>query len=150
MKIKANASEPDLAHDVAADLRAVMSKLKRKLRAQSSDGDLTATQIAVLLRLERDGPTTASNLARAEGIRAQSMSTALAPLETGGLIVGAPDPTDGRRTIVSLTEACRSRIQEGRAARQDWLSRSINAKLSPDEQRQLLAAIDLLKRLVDK
>jgi DNA-binding MarR family transcriptional regulator len=142
---------PDLAGELAADVRSVVSRLKRNLRAQSSiHGDLTATQISVLLRLEREGPASASELARAEGIRAQSMGTALAKLEEAGLIAGLPDPADGRRTILSLTDACRKLIKDVRSVRQDWLSRTIRARLSLAEQQQLAAALELLRRLVEE
>lgn len=149
MKKSAVSTEPDFADVLAAETRSVISKLKRNLRAQSNVGDLTATQIAVILRLERDGPATASDLARAEGIRAQSMGTAIAPLEAAGAIAGAPDPQDGRRTILSLTRMGRARLTQVRDARQDWMSRTIRARLSEDEQRQVAAALALLERLVD-
>jgi len=103
----------------------------------------------VLLRLEREGPTTMSNLARAEGMRPQSMGSAVAVLEAAGYVSGAPDPNDGRQTILSLTAMCREWISKGRAARQDWLFRTIQARLSPKEQKDLAATIELLKRLVD-
>jgi DNA-binding MarR family transcriptional regulator len=141
--------EHDLADAVAADLRSVVSKLKRSLRAQSNQGDLTSTQIAVLLRLEREGPAAVSDLARAEGIRAQSMGAAIAPLEAAGLISGAADPDDGRRTLLSLTTSSRSWMEEGRSARQDWLSRALRARLTAREQQELAAAVRLLNRLVE-
>ena len=39
-------------------------------------------------------------------------------------------------------------LREGRAARQDWLTRTILARLSAAEQDQLAAAMPLLQRLV--
>jgi DNA-binding MarR family transcriptional regulator len=140
---------PADAHIVAGELRALAGKLKRRLREQADVGDLTPSQISVLLRLEKDGPATASTLARMEGMRPQSMGPIIAALESAGLVRGSPHPTDGRQTMLSLTEACRRRINEGRTARQDWLSRTIAARLSPAEQQQLAAAIGLLRRLVD-
>ncbi|WP_407155854.1 MarR family winged helix-turn-helix transcriptional regulator [Bradyrhizobium sp. STM 3557] len=137
------------AHALAGELRALAGKLKRRLREQADVGDLTPSQVSVLLRLEKDGPATASGLARMEGMRPQSMGPIIAALESAGLVRGSPHPTDGRQIILSLTEACRTRIDEGRAARQDWLSRTIAARLSPAEQQQLAAAIGLLRRLVD-
>ena len=134
---------------LAADLRALIGKLKRRLREQANIGDLTPSQVSVLLRLEREGPTTMSNLARAEGMRPQSMGSAVAVLEAAGFVTGAPDPNDRRQTILSLTDTCRERITEGRSARQDWLFRTIRARLSPQEQKDLAASVDLLKRLVD-
>lgn len=126
-----------------------MSKLKRRLRDQADEGELTTTQISVLVRLEKDGPMTTSSLARAEGMRPQSMGAVIAALEALKLVKGFADPNDGRQTILSITDACRKRIEEGRAARQDWLSRTIEARLSSEEQDQLLSAIQLLQRLAD-
>lgn len=134
---------------LALDIRAFAGKLKRRLREQGDAGDLTPSQTSVLLRLEKDGPATASSLARAEGMRPQSMGTIIAALEAAGLVDGAPDPTDGRQTLLALTDTCRKWIEEGRAARQDWLTRTLQARLSPQEQDRLADAVELLKRLVD-
>ncbi|QYA16011.1 MarR family transcriptional regulator [Rhizobium sp. AB2/73] len=145
-----NADKSPLASTVAEELRGFASKLKRKLREQGHAGDLTPSQASALVRLEKEGPMTTSALARAEGMRPQSMGTLLSALDAMGLVSGRPDPSDGRQTILSLTERCRRLIQEGRAARQDWLSRTIEARLSPGEQSQVLAAIGLLQRLVEQ
>lgn len=134
---------------LAQDIRGLAGKLKRRLREQADTGDLTPSQTAVLLRLEKDGPATTSGLARAEGMRPQSMGTVVAALEEAGLVQGAPDPDDRRRTILSLTDACRKWLAEGRAARQDWLFRTIQSRFSPQEREQLATALALLQRLVD-
>ena len=134
---------------LSAELRALVGKLKRRLREQAHAGDLTPSQMSALLRLEKDGQAATSDLARAEGMRPQSMTTVIAALESAGLVSGAPDPTDGRRTLLSLTDACRLWLQEGRVARQDWLSQRLQARLSIDEMEVLAAAIGLLKRLVE-
>lgn len=133
---------------LAQDLRALLSKLKRRLREQGNMGDLTPSQVSVLLRLEKNGPATAAGLARAEGMRPQSMGPVIAALEGAGLVSGAPDPHDGRQTLLSLTDACRTCAQEKRAAKQDWLTRTIQARLSPQEQDELAASVELLKQLV--
>lgn len=134
---------------LAEELRLLIGTLKRRLREQGQWADLPPSQVAVLLRLEKDGPATVSSLARSEGMRPQSMSSAIAALEAAGLVRGAPDPDDGRQTIMSLTDTCRERLRTGRAARQDWLSRTIAARLSAQEQQELAAAVGLLRRLVD-
>jgi len=149
MKSRQKEREAALAATLAGDLRALVGKLKRRLREQANAGDLTPSQVSVLLRLEREGPTTMSSLARAEGMRPQSMGSAVALLEAAGFVSGAPDPNDGRQTILSLTDTCRGWIREGRAARQDWLFRTIRARLSTQEQKDLAATVELLKRLVD-
>jgi DNA-binding MarR family transcriptional regulator len=134
---------------LVGELRAVFSKMKRRLREQAGVGDLTQSQIAVLVRLDSEGPTTVTELARAEGMRSQSMGATVAALETAGLVRGAPDPSDGRQTILSLTPACRKLIAAGRAARDDWLFRAIRSSLSSKEQDELARAIELIKRVVE-
>ena len=136
------------ASELAASLRSFSGKLKRRLREQADVGDFTPSQVAVLLRLESDGPATTSTLARAEAMRPQSMGAIIAALEAANLVTGAPDPSDGRQTILSLTPYCRQWLAAGRAARLDWLSRTIEARLSRDEQQQLAAAMPLLQRLI--
>ena len=138
-----------LASKLAAELRTTLGHLKRKLRQHGERHDLTSSQIAVILRLEKDGPATVSTLARAEGMRPQSMSAVIAPLEEMGFVAAAADPNDGRKTLMSLTKACKKSIDEGRAARQDWLAQAIQQKLSPQEQKKVSSAIHLLTRLVE-
>jgi DNA-binding MarR family transcriptional regulator len=117
------------------------------LREQADAGDLTSTQKSVLLHLEREGPTTVTALARAQDMRPQSMGAIVSTLEVAGMVDGAPDPRDGRQIILSLTAACRDLIAAGRAARQDWLLRTIQTNLDREEQEQLAGAVELLKRL---
>ena len=131
-------------------MRTVFRKLKLRLREHGGHNDFKPSQISVLLRLESDGPATVSGLARAEGMRPQSMSTIVAPLEEAGLVRGAPDPHDGRQTLMSLTPKCVKWMEQGRAARQDWLTTTIAQKLSAHEQEKLRAAFELLARLVEE
>ena len=141
--------QPALARTLATEIRATFRKLKQRMREQGGDNDLTPSQASVLLRLEQQGPTTVSSLARAEGMRPQSMSAIVAPLQESGLLRGAPDPSDGRQTLMSLTPKCLKWLQQSRAARQDWLTTTITQKLSVHEQEKLHAALDLLSRLVE-
>ena len=142
-------SQADRASALALEMRTLIGKLKRKLRDQTGDDDFTSSQAAVLLHLEKDGPATVSNLARAEAMRPQSMSAAISPLEAAGLVSGAPDPNDGRQTLLSLTPKCRELIQKRRAAKQDWLTKTLLAKLSAEEQKKLAEALEILARLVE-
>lgn len=149
MASPAAAKSQSLAPALAAELHGLVGKLKRRLREQANIGDLTPSQVQVLLRLEKDGPATTSALARAEVMRPQSMATIVAALEAAGLVSGRPDPTDKRQTLLSLTDNCRKWVSEGRAARRDWLSQRIEARLSPEEIELAAAAVSLLQRLAD-
>lgn len=134
---------------LAMAIHAISGKLKRRLREQASAGDLTQSQLAVLGHLDRNGPTTVTALAKLEGVRSQSMGATVAALEAAGMVKGSPDPADGRQTILSLTPVCVALIKKGRAARTDWLLKSIETKLTAREQEQLAAALKLLNRLVE-
>jgi DNA-binding MarR family transcriptional regulator len=138
-----------LASKLAAELRTTLGHLKRKLRQHGGLNEFTSSQIAVILRLEKDGPATVSSLARAEGMRPQSMSAVIAPLQKMRFVVGDADPNDGRKTLVSLTKASKKWIEDGRAARQDWLVQAIQRKLSPQEQKRLSSAIHLLAQITE-
>jgi DNA-binding MarR family transcriptional regulator len=147
-KQKSNAGSAP-ASVLAGELRILISRLRHRLSEQAHLGDYTWSQTSVVIRLERDGPATASALARAEGVRQQSMGATISTLEAAGLVKGSPDPADGRQTILSLTDACRKMIKAKRAAKEDWLFRAIQTKLSPAEQEQLATALELLKRIAD-
>jgi DNA-binding MarR family transcriptional regulator len=134
---------------VAGELHLLLGKLSRRLREEAHLGDFTWSQLKVLKRLEREGAATATTLARAEGIRPQSMGETVAVLKAAGLVSGEPDPTDGRQTVLSLTAACQQALKAGRASREDWLFRAICAKFTAKEQKTLATGIELLKRLVD-
>ena len=149
MSNRKSSTQTGRASTLAAEIRTVFGKLKRRVREHGGRNDLTASQISVLLLLEKDGSATVSSLARAEGIRPQSMSSVVTPLQESGLVSGAPDPSDGRQTLMSLTPKCLKLLEEGRAARQDWLTTTISRKLSAHEQEKLQAALALLARLAE-
>ena len=134
---------------IAADMRALIGQLRRRLQEHSQLGDLTPAQSAVLLRLWREGPATVTALARAEGVRPQSMGATVAALEAAGLVTGAPDPADGRQTILSMTEGCKERIRVGQAAKEDFLARIIATRFTAAELPELGRAVRLLARLAD-
>jgi DNA-binding MarR family transcriptional regulator len=140
---------PEALHALAENLRVVGVKLRRRLREQSNVGDFTPSQMQVLALLEREGPATVTALARVQGVRPQSMGETLSTLKAAGFVNGAPDPNDGRQTVLSLTPAFRKKIKASRAAREDWLFRTIQTHFSAAEQQQLAIGVDLLKRLID-
>jgi len=140
----------ELASALASEIRVIAGRLKRRLREHGGEHDLTPSQISVVLRLEKDRPATVSTLARAEGVRPQSMSAVVAPLLEAGLLQGAPDPSDGRQTLMSLTPRCLKWLRDARAAKQDWLTTTISRKLSTREQEKLRAALELLARIAEE
>ena len=141
--------QTELSRTLATEIRAVYRRLKLRAREHGGSSNLTSAQASVLLQLEKDGTATVSGLARAEGMRPQSMSAIVLPLQKSGLVRFTPDPNDRRQTLISLTPKCLKWLEEGRAARQDWLTSTITRRLSTPEQEHLDKALKLLTRLLE-
>ncbi|MBO9051433.1 MarR family winged helix-turn-helix transcriptional regulator [Curtobacterium flaccumfaciens] len=133
--------------DLADAVLTMHGRLRRSLLASKSD-DVTASQTAALGRLLRYGPATIADLARAEGVRPQSMGATVQALVDLGLAERQPDPTDGRRSIVSATAAGRDARQAAWAARNRELAERL-ATLPEADRRVVARAMDLLGPIVD-
>lgn len=131
---------------LAADLRVVLGQLVRRLRAEHR---FPMAQASVLGRLDREGTTSIGSLAVAEKVRPQSMAQTVADLQEAGLVSRRPDPADGRRTLIELTEEGRRTLQAYRRDREGWLAQAIERDLSEAEQRKLAGAVELLRRLAE-
>lgn len=132
-------------------LRVVTQRLRRRLQDESSVRDLTAPQASALARLLVLGePSTASRLAGAENVKPQSMAKTLAALHEQGLIRRAPDPDDGRRTLISLTEAGQAAARGARDHRLGWLTETLASRFTEQERRVIAEAVTLLERVVDE
>ncbi|MEU9387501.1 MarR family transcriptional regulator [Streptomyces sp. NPDC048279] len=137
----------DSATRTARDLRVAFSRLRRRIREVAQDADLTPSQESALTLVAKHGAATASALASAEGVRPQSMATTLAALDQQGLIRRSPDPTDGRRQLVTLTEAGQARVEGNRQVRDEWLARAFEERYTEQERQTMLTAFELLERL---
>ena len=137
---------PDLDR-AAGELSACVGLLVRRLRQVHVDGELTLSQTQVLVRLERDGPATPGVLAAGEQITPQSMGAILAALEDRGMVSRSGDPSDGRRVVMSVTEAGRESLQGVRHEKAQRVARAIEEGLTPAEQRQVIEVIPLLQKL---
>jgi DNA-binding MarR family transcriptional regulator len=140
------AEEPDV-HDIAAALRVSIGLLLRRLRQVRPDDDLTLPESSALARLDRAGPATPGALAKVEQISPQSMGATLAALEARGLIERHQDPADGRRVVLSVTEAGLELLRNKRGARTEQLAQALSAGFTAAELRQLAAVAPLLERL---
>ena len=140
-------SEDPNVGQVAAALRVSIGLLLRRLRQVRVEGELTLPESSALVRLDRGGPTTPSELAKLEQISPQSMGATLAALQARGLVERRPDPQDGRRAVLSATEAGRAVLLDKRNARAGQLAQALEAGFTPAELRQLMAAAPLLERL---
>jgi DNA-binding MarR family transcriptional regulator len=133
------------------DFAMALGLLLRRIRADATPElqEFSMTQKAVLSRLERHGPATAADLARAEGVKPQSMGTALGLLEKMGLVERKAHPTDGRQINMKLTVRGIALRRNTKEATYAWLSRAI-AELGRQEQITLFKAGELFKRMAEK
>lgn len=137
---------PEIAR-TAADLRVTIGRLSRRLKARSGADDLTMPESLVLARLERGGPATPGELAKAEQVQPQSMGATLAGLAGRGLVSRSHDPGDRRRVVMSITDAGRQVVYGVRRDREEVLGRAIVEGLTRGELEQLTAAVPLLEKL---
>ena len=138
-------TSPDVSL-IASELRVTIGCLVRRLRAEHR---FSLAHGSVLGRLDREGPLSTSDLAAAERVRPQSMAQTVSDLEGEGLVSRRPDPSDGRRALLELTEEGLLALQAERLQREGWLIQAITNGFSESEQEALARAVPLLTRLAD-
>lgn len=140
---------PDVS-EVAGAVRVAVGLVVRKLRQATTEGELTLAESSALSRLERGGTATSSDLARLERISPQSMGVTVAALLDRGLIERSRDPEDGRRIVLSITEAGLRTVHDKRGARTEQIAAALRAGFTDEEVGQLMVASVLLERLAER
>ena len=138
----------EILEAAVADLLSVTGQLTRRLRAVSNTRELTWSQVAIMARLEEVGPMTTADLARAESVKPQSRGGPLAVMEEEGLVERRPHPTDGRQILYALTHEGLEARKKVSLAKRDWLLAAV-AQLSSAEQKTLVDAVDIIRRIGD-
>jgi DNA-binding MarR family transcriptional regulator len=139
--------QPKALEIAVTDFIQAIGLLVRRVRAATASRELSLTESMVLGRLEREGSATTADLARAEGIKPQSMGTIIAALEERGMVERKPHPTDGRQVNIELTTKGAAVRKITGDAKRMWLAQAI-AQLDEEEQKTLFAAGGIIKRLV--
>jgi DNA-binding MarR family transcriptional regulator len=121
--------------------------LLRTLRRSDVRLGVGPARLSALSVLVFGGPRTIGALAKAEQVRVPTMSRLVASLERDGLAVRAPDPRDGRASIVRATASGRRVLLRGRALRTAALARRLTA-LAPADRAALDHAAALIERLI--
>ncbi|WP_158437783.1 MarR family winged helix-turn-helix transcriptional regulator [Naasia lichenicola] len=130
------------------ELRMLIQKVARRIRANRGDADVTDTQLATMMRITREGPTTPGRLADLEKVSPPSMNRTLNSLEDRGHILRTPSPDDARKVLVDLTPAARDLIAETKRLRAEWFSAHLDV-LTEVERAQLRDVRDILRKLAD-
>jgi DNA-binding MarR family transcriptional regulator len=136
--------------EVASALLLNVGLFVRRLRQSPGTAELTMPEQSTLSRLERGGPASASDLARAEQVTPQAVGPLVAVLEERGLVMRSPDPKDGRRALLSVTEPGLEALRNKRSARVERMANVLAEDFSRAELETLHAAALLIERLGEK
>jgi DNA-binding MarR family transcriptional regulator len=140
-----NAAKPDPL-DVAERLHSAAIRLLRRVRVVDNETGLSAPKLSALSVLHFGGAMSLSALARAEQVRAPTMSKLVADLEADGLVAKRADRADRRGVRIEVTAKGRALMEEGRRRRLALLRNKL-AALPRSELQTLNAAADLVLRV---
>lgn len=133
--------------ETAARLRRAVTRLHRRLRANSLSG-VTPTQASILATLNQLGHPTLGDLALAEQIQPPSVTRLVRDMEKAGLIETSRDPNDKRSTRVQLSASGRRELEGIRQRKTEFLERRLGA-LSASDQARALELVTFLEALLE-
>lgn len=131
---------------LANEVRLACQLVSHKVRFESCS-KLAPHQLSVMWKLQR-GPKTPGELAEAERVTAPSISKTLDCLEQQGYIERTPDPDDGRRRIVRITDEGRAELRRTASSRDSFMGTRLRT-LTADERNILKQAVAILQRVVE-
>jgi DNA-binding MarR family transcriptional regulator len=132
--------------DLAAALRAGVTRLVRRLRVERPPHGLSMSQISALFALSNAGTATPGALAEVERIQPPAMTRIVAILEEKQLVTRTAHPTDGRQVVLRPTPEGTRLVADDRASREAWLAARLD-ELPPEDVQTLRAATKVLDRL---
>lgn len=134
--------------ELSHDFRLANGRLARRLRQEKADNELTAGQFSVLGTLFVEGPLTLGELSEHERVTPPSMNRTVNALVDAGLVHRAGSLDDGRKVVLTATDAGLALMRETRKRRDAWLAQRV-MKLSPEQRRVLAEATVIMKGLAD-
>jgi DNA-binding MarR family transcriptional regulator len=136
----------------AQELRVAIGQVARRMRRvyASDPGGPGFTEVAVLVRLDRDGPASPTALADSEGVTSQAIAGACRELERRGLVRRRRAGGDGRRVLVGVTDRGRALLGGREQGVIEALTRTLDTDFTPDERERLTSIVPLLRRLAER
>ena len=132
---------------LASQLRVSVMRLARRLRNERNpDNPLGVCSISVLGLLLRHGESTVGQLAAHERVQPPSMTRTVSFLVDEGYAVRRPSETDGRSTLVEISDTGREILLADRRRRDAWLARQLK-DLTPEERELLREVVPLIEKL---
>lgn len=146
MPIRRNSASPD-AVLVADHLHSAAIHLLRRLRTRDAAMGFGPAQASALSVLVFAGSMSLGELAKAEGVRAATMSKIVASLIAAGLVQRQISEKDKRKIVLRPTSRGTQVLQAGRKRRVGALAAALQALPSAD-LRDLQNAADLIERIL--
>jgi DNA-binding MarR family transcriptional regulator len=134
--------------ELSHDFRIANGRLARRLRQEKAENELSGSQFSALGSLFVEGPLTLGELSEFERVTPPSMNRTVNALVEAGLVQRAGSADDGRKVVLTATDAGLALMRETRKRRDAWLVQRV-MKLSPEQRRVLAAATAIMKGLAD-
>lgn len=123
-----------------------LTELGRDVVADPSSGTLTPGEIAVIADVFKHPGSSVQDIRARTGFVQSHVSTSVQRLRERGLLRATPDPADGRRTLLELTDRARRAVRE-RATRP--AEQAVSAALpDPAQARRVVELLDELAELL--
>ncbi len=137
--------------EIAASLRITLNRIVKVMRRETrNDGQLSLTERSTLGLLYPHVRLAPTDIARTEKVTTQSMSQVVNHLVDLNFIARTPSAEDGRKTLLSLTDTGRARVEQARQEKQEWLAKALHEKVTAAEKDLLVDALLILTKLVDE
>lgn len=130
-------------YELADRVHSAAIHLLRRIRLEDRASGLSAPRLSALSVLVFGGPRSVGSLARAEQVKAPTMSRLLKDMEYDGLIKRHRDKRDERVVRIQATAKGKALMEAGRQRRVEALSAELG-KLSQGERKILDRASELL------
>lgn len=126
---------------VEGELSTLFNRVRAAMRsyAERLHPELTALGYKTLSTLERRGPMHSGALAELLEMDKSALSRQITALDRLGFLARTPDPSDGRATILSVTEETAARLREIRSSNQALMHEELRGW--PVEEVELFAAL---------
>jgi DNA-binding MarR family transcriptional regulator len=131
--------------ELAARLRVAIVRTARRLR-QEGGTELSPSQTAALVTIERHGPLTPSEVAKLERVQRPTATRVVSRLVEEGLVARTPDPSDRRSFAVAITPKGLLLMRKLRSRKNAYLARRLR-DLGAGELTTLERAAEILERL---
>lgn len=133
---------------IAARIRPAMTKLYVMYFRIAEQSDLTGPQLSIMARLQDNGPSRISQIAREEGIRMPTASNALHQLEQRELVERIRDEQDRRGVRVRLTSLGETELERVGAERTRYLAEMLGT-LGEEDLVRAGDLVEIINKLAD-